>query len=88
MLVPNRFSNLKFSLLNVTALVVDYLLQEEKATLNDIKHHLSYFSKDFDREDVQNAVTFLYAIGRVEYSEKNDKVRIINHIPQLEVANA
>ena len=35
MLVPNRFSNLKFSLLNITALLIEYLKQEKKASIDD-----------------------------------------------------
>lgn len=78
MLVPNRFSNLKFSLVNITALVIDCLLQEEKATTKELTTHLNNFSKDFDRDDVLRAVTLLYALGKVEYSEKQDLVKLVN----------
>lgn len=78
MLVPNRFSNLKFSLVNITALVIDCLLQEEKATIKVLTAHLNNFSKEFDRDDVLRAVTFLYALDKVEYSEKHDMVKLVN----------
>lgn len=78
MLVPNRFSNLKFSLLNITALVIDCLLQEDKATTKELTTHLNNFSKEFDRDDVLRAVTLLYALGKIEYSEKHDLVKLIN----------
>lgn len=78
MLVPNRFSNLKFSLVNITALVIDCLLQEKKATTKELIAHLNNFSKEFDRDDVLRAVTLLYALGKVEYSEKQDLVKLVN----------
>lgn len=78
MLVPNRFSNLKFSLVNITALVIDCLLQEKKATTKELITHLNNFSKEFDRDDVLRAVTLLYALGKVEYSEKQDLVKLVN----------
>jgi hypothetical protein len=76
MLLPNRFSNLKFSLVNITALVIDFLLQEEKATIKDLTMHLKNFSKDFDRDDVVLAITLLFALGKVDYSEENDLVKL------------
>ena len=86
MLVPNRFSNLKFSLVNITALVIDCLLQEEKVTIKELVLHLNNFSKDFNRDDVLRAVTLLYAIGRIEYYKKEDQVAIINAAEAREVA--
>lgn len=77
MLVPNRFSNLKFSLVNITALVIDYLLQEHKGTVNEILSHLKKFSSDFSRDDVIHAISLLYALGKVEYSEKNDQIVVL-----------
>lgn len=76
-LLPNRFSNLKFSLINVTALVIDCLLQQEKATVKELTMHLKNFSKDFERDDVVLAVTLLFALGKIEYSEKKDQVKLI-----------
>lgn len=78
MLAPNRFSNLKFSIVNVTALVIDFLLQENKATVKELVEHLSNFSSEFGRDDVRQAITLLYALGKVEYSEKNDVVKLID----------
>ena len=63
MLVPNRFSNLKFSLLNITALLIEYLKQEKKASIDDIINYLRFYSEDYDRDDVTLSITFLYALG-------------------------
>lgn len=65
-------------MVNTTALVIDCLLQEKKTTIKELLTHLGHFSKDFNRDDVLRAVTLLYALGRIEYSEKEDQVTIIN----------
>lgn len=88
MLTPNRFSNLKFSLLNVTSLVIDYLLQENKTNVDSVVCHLQHYSQDFDRDDVRLAVTFLYALGKVDYSAKNDQIILKNNLANKDVANA
>lgn len=64
--------------MNVTALVIDCLLQAGKATTKELTAHLNNFSKDFNRDDVLQAVTLLYALGKVEYSEKQDLVKLVN----------
>jgi len=79
MLMPNRFSNLKFSLLNTTALVIDCLIQDGKSTLSDLTFHLKKFSQEFERDDVLLAVTLLYALGRVEYSQQKDTVSLLSN---------
>ena len=88
MLTPNRFTNLKFSLLNTTALVIDYLLQENKATTKELLTHLNNFSKEFDREDIVKSVTFLYALGKVDYSEKSDRITLSSQASRKEAASA
>ena len=77
MLLPNRFSNLKFSVINITALVIDCLLQQQKASIKELTTHLKNFSKEYESEDVILAVTFLFALGKVEYSEKKDQIKLI-----------
>ena len=78
MLVPNRFSNLKFSLLNITALLIEYLKQEKKASVDDIINYLRFYSEDYDRDDVTLSITFLYALGKVSYSEKTDTIKLVS----------
>ena len=88
MIVPNRFSNLKFSLINITALVIDYLLQEKNASIDELLSHLKNFSKEFGRDDTIRAITLLYALGKIEYSEKKDRVFILDSSADKEAINA
>lgn len=86
MLLPNRFSNLQFSLLNTTALIIDCLIQSDKTSIADLTSHLQKFSKEFERDDVLLAITFLYALGKVEYSVKKDSISLVRKSESKKVA--
>lgn len=79
MLVPNRFSNLKTSLTNITALSIDYLLKQynNSAKVGDLLKHLKKTSQEIDRKDVVQITLFLYAIGKVEYNLEDDSIKLV-----------
>lgn len=80
MLIPSRFSNLRFSLLNTTSLVIECLLKKEIPSVDEILEYLSIFFDGYTRDDVIQSVTFLYALGKVEYSEESDSVFYIKEL--------
>lgn len=88
MLIPNRFSNLKFSLLNTTSIVIDCLLQNNECKIDEIVRHLQNYSKDFERNDVLKAVTFLFALGKVDYTMSDDLVILVLSESNMDVENA
>ena len=77
MLLPNRFSDLQLSLLNSTSLVVECLRKNDKATMAEVLEYLQVFHEGYNRDDVIRCITFLYALGKVIYSEKTDRVWLI-----------
>jgi len=79
MLIPNRFENLRISLMNISALTIEFLLNKEgcKATVREISTHLNKTSKELDKEDVVHIVTFLFALGKTNYTVSDDTVRLI-----------
>lgn len=79
MLIPNRFENLRISLMNISALTIEFLLNKEgyKATVREISTHLNQTSKELDKEDVVHIVTFLFALGKASYTVSDDTVRLI-----------
>ncbi|MBB6521146.1 hypothetical protein HNR48_001424 [Pseudoteredinibacter isoporae] len=79
MLSPSRFSNLRFSLLNTTSLVIEFLLKNNRATISEVLDYLLIFHSSYTRDDVTKCVTLLFALGKVNYSEKTDKVWLIKY---------
>lgn len=61
-------------------------MQDERTTIGDLTVHLKRFSQEFERDDVILAITFLYALGKVEYSLKKDTVWLLNAAEVKKVA--
>jgi len=78
MLVPNRFSNLKVSLTNISALVIEFLLEKDGhiSSIKEVENHLKKTSKELDRKDIVQVVTFLFAIGKINYLMINDTIEL------------
>lgn len=77
MLIPNRFSNLKFSIINITALIIEFLKQEKRASIEEVLAYLRFYSDEYNRDDVCLSVTFLFALVKIEYSEKSDAIKLV-----------
>jgi len=78
MLIPNRFSNLKISLTNISALTIEFLIgrKRKNATIREVLAHLNKTSQELDREDVVYVTMFLFAIGKAEYSMVDDVITL------------
>ena len=50
----------------------------KKASIDDIINYLRFYSEDYDRDDVTLSITFLYALGKVSYSEKTDTIKLVS----------
>jgi hypothetical protein len=78
MLIPNRFANLRISLINISALTIEFLISKKRksATIREVLAHLSKISQELDREDVVYITMFLFAIGKAEYSTADDMITL------------
>ncbi|VVH62599.1 hypothetical protein [bacterium endosymbiont of Bathymodiolus sp. 5 South] len=78
MLIPNRFANLRISLINISALTIEFLISKKRksATIREVLAHLSKMSQELDREDVVYITMFLFAIGKAEYSTADDMITL------------
>jgi hypothetical protein len=78
MLIPNRFSNLKISLTNISALTIEFLIKRKRknATIEEVLAHLGKTSQELDREDIVHVTMFLFAIGKAKYSMVDDTITL------------
>jgi hypothetical protein len=78
MLIPNRFSNLKISLTNISALTIEFLISRRRksATIREVLAHLGKTSQELDREDIVHVTMFLFAIGKARYSTVDDTITL------------
>ncbi|EGR1279216.1 hypothetical protein V4F55_004997 [Vibrio parahaemolyticus] len=78
MLVPNRFSNLKYSLLFTTSLLIEALNNNSgRASIQEVLCYMRETDSDYSRDDVLSAITFLFALGKLSYQSDTDVVKYI-----------
>lgn len=59
----------------MTSLVIEALnTNSGKASINDILYHMKEVDNEYSRDDVLNSITFLFALGKVNYDSKKDDV--------------
>lgn len=77
MLTPHRFMDLNYSVLKVTSLAIDFLKRRRSGTLDEILAFSQGYNADINEQDVLLAVSFLYLLGKVEYSKDNESVFLL-----------
>lgn len=66
--------NLEYSLINVTSLVVECLIERGSYPLCKILDFAKSICEDINEQDVMLAVSFLYLLGKVKYDKESDLV--------------
>ncbi len=74
MLTPHRLMNLDFSLVNVSSLVIQCLLERGAEELHEILAYAKTGCEEINEQDVMLAVSLLYLLGKVEYTKETDRV--------------
>lgn len=78
MLIPNRFSNLKYCVLFMTSLIIDILNNNSgSASIDTILCRMKNIDKEYSRDDILSSVTLLFALGKVEYDSRTDNINYI-----------
>lgn len=77
MLTPHRFMDLNYSVLKVTSLSIDFLKRKRSGTLDDILTFSQDYNADINEQDVLLAISFLYLLGKVEYSKDSESVFLL-----------
>ncbi|CAH7251287.1 conserved hypothetical protein [Vibrio chagasii] len=77
MLTPHRFMDLNYSVLKVTSLAIDFLKRRRNGTLDEILAFSQDYNADINEQDVLLAISFLYLLGKVEYSKDNESVFLL-----------
>lgn len=79
MIKPHKYMNLKLSVINISSLIINYFDGLEDKS---IKYHELY-NKICDEVDEEinelylDSLTFLFALGVIEYNKEEDRVVLI-----------
>jgi hypothetical protein len=74
MLTPHRFMNFNYCLINVTAQIIDCLMQRSEASLEELLDYAVENYPEINESDITQGVSFLYLTGKINYYNTNDIV--------------
>lgn len=77
MIVPHRLINLHYCLINIAYAILKCLLERSEYSLDGLLKSCRADLKDTTKEDITNAVSFLFLLGVVDYDFNNDTVYLI-----------
>ena len=77
MLTPTKHTNIKYSVIYIAGKVLAYLQRESVLKYDDIRDLLVSEIGQKSKYNVDFALTFLYSIGKIEYSKNIDAITLI-----------
>lgn len=66
--------NLDYSLIKVTAIVVECLKERGNQPPHNILSYARSENSEINEQDIMSAVSFLFLLGKAEYNSKEDQV--------------
>lgn len=76
MLKPTKHTNIKFSVMNIAGKVLYFLQKENILKYEELKTILIKEIGHNAKYNINNALTFLYSIGKVEYLSDIDAITL------------
>lgn len=76
MITPHRFLNFRYCLINVVSIIIECLLEQHFASLNQLLKFCQKKYREVNEEDILLGVSFLFAVGKVNYDIKQDIVSL------------
>ncbi|MDA3911210.1 MAG: hypothetical protein PF448_07635 [Bacteroidales bacterium] len=79
MLKPTKHTNIKYSVIYIAGKILAFLKNETLIKYDDLKEMLVCEIGVKAKNNVDFALTFLFAIGKVEYLKSIDAVKLISN---------
>ena len=77
MLTPNKHTNIKYSVIYIAGMLVLFLKSENIIDYEALKEKAIYEIGIPAKENLNNALTFLFALGKIEYIKEIDAIKLI-----------
>lgn len=78
MLIPNKHTNVKYSVIYIAGMLLLFLKDNEIMEYDILKKKTIYELGKLSKENINNALTFLYALGKIEYVQHLDAIKLIH----------
>lgn len=79
MLKPTKHTNIKFSVIYIAGKILSFLKKETIIKYDDLKEMLIQDMGVKSKNNVDFALTFLFAIGKLEYLKNIDAVKLLSN---------
>lgn len=77
MIKPNKYTNLDLSVLNVGGVILKSLCSCSVQKYEELENHVISLLGDSSKAVFVNSLTFLYAVGRINYQETTDTINLV-----------
>lgn len=77
MLTPDKYTNFKVSIINIAASILSILIENKVCTYNEVLTSIKNRHGEDSKYEFQNALNFLYLLGKIEYFPKTDALELI-----------
>lgn len=77
MLVPNKYMDYNVSVVNIAASILTILIENGVASYNEVLGSIKNKHGENSKYEFQNALNFLYLLGKIEYFIENDVLELI-----------
>lgn len=79
MLKPTKHTNIKFSVIYIAGKILSFLTKEGIIKYDDLKEMLIHRIGIKSKNNFDFALTFLFALGKVEYLKNIDAVKLLSN---------
>ncbi len=77
MIVPDKYTNLNLSIVNIGSIVLKSLYSCNIQKYEDLENYVSSVLGDNSKLLFAQALTFLYAIGKINYQQSSDTINLV-----------
>lgn len=77
MLMANKYMNYEISVINISASIINILLQNGTCKYEEVLDGIKRKHGEDSRYEFRNALNFLYLLGKIEYYFEDDVLELI-----------
>lgn len=77
MLAPDKYTDFKVNIINIASSILSILIQNKACTYNEVLTTIKHKHGENSKYEFQNALNFLYLLGKIEYFPKTDALELI-----------
>lgn len=78
MIQPDRYTNPDFSVINISSVILEKLIKENRISYDRLLKEVIYKVGDEAKENYPYALNFLFLLGKINYNSQNDNFEYLN----------